>query len=78
MAIVIEWRDAIQEPDMSYLWLAPRLLQEHRATGMFRLGIVSDVVSVSEHEVEERHDLVIRAARSCCDEVADCRSQLAV
>ena len=30
--------DAMWELNMSYLWLAQRLLQSDRATGMFRLG----------------------------------------
>ncbi|WP_419690002.1 flagellar transcriptional regulator FlhD [Burkholderia theae] len=35
--------DAVWELNMSYLWLAQRLLQEDRATGMFRLGLTADV-----------------------------------
>ncbi|WP_446904906.1 flagellar transcriptional regulator FlhD [Burkholderia sp. YIM B11467] len=34
--------DAVWELNMSYMWLAQRLLQQDRATGMFRLGLTAD------------------------------------
>ncbi|MCA8299550.1 flagellar transcriptional regulator FlhD [Burkholderia sp. AU30198] len=37
--------DAMWELNMSYLWLAQRLLQSDRATGMFRLGVTADVAA---------------------------------
>ncbi|MGS0893218.1 flagellar transcriptional regulator FlhD [Burkholderia stagnalis] len=40
---VVNAGDAVWELNMSYLWLAQRLLQEDRATGMFRLGLTSDM-----------------------------------
>ncbi|WP_321798657.1 flagellar transcriptional regulator FlhD [Burkholderia sp. BCC1988] len=37
--------DAVWELNMSYLWLAQRLLQEDRAKGMFRLGLTADMAA---------------------------------
>lgn len=37
--------DAVWELNMSYLWLAQRLLQEDRARGMFRLGLTADMAA---------------------------------
>ncbi|WP_240154592.1 MULTISPECIES: flagellar transcriptional regulator FlhD [unclassified Burkholderia] len=35
--------DAVWELNMSYLWLAQRMLREDRATGMFRLGLNAEL-----------------------------------
>jgi flagellar transcriptional activator FlhD len=40
---IVNADDAVWELNMSYLWLAQQLLREDRATGMFRLGVTSDM-----------------------------------
>ncbi|WP_059773223.1 flagellar transcriptional regulator FlhD [Burkholderia territorii] len=42
---IIDAGDAVCELNMSYLWLAQRLLQEDRATGMFRLGVTAEMAA---------------------------------
>ncbi|RQS16616.1 flagellar transcriptional regulator FlhD [Burkholderia sp. Bp8998] len=42
---IVNADDAVWELNMSYLWLAQHVLQEDRATGMFRLGVTSDMAN---------------------------------
>lgn len=44
----INEEDLIRDLNMSYLWLAQRLLRTDRATGMFRLGTTPDMAEALE------------------------------
>ncbi|WP_321855827.1 flagellar transcriptional regulator FlhD [Burkholderia cenocepacia] len=44
----INEEDSIRDLNLSYLWLAQRLLQTDRAIGMFRLGATPEVAGMLE------------------------------
>ncbi|MGS0894376.1 flagellar transcriptional regulator FlhD [Burkholderia stagnalis] len=54
------------ELNMSYLWLAQRLLQSDRAIGMFRLGVSADVAAaLAALSVKHMNDLASAGQLIC-------------
>ncbi|MBN3744384.1 MULTISPECIES: flagellar transcriptional regulator FlhD [Burkholderia] len=45
---ILDEHDAIRDLNISYLWLAQKLLKSDRAMAMFRLGVTPEIASVIE------------------------------